>query len=483
MARARVLDLLTALVKKSLVSVEGRGSISRYRLLETIRYYALERLTESGEHDRIAARHRDWFLQLAEAFESNARQKKQTTDWTARLASEVDNLRAALEWSENEAGGADKGLRLSCALGGFWERQNALTEGREWLGTFLEQSKNTSDATVRAQALYAAGHLAQLQDDHANAIALFEDCLQTETRDNARLAQTQLDLGFEFYRCADYDSAAKHYHQAIELGERIQDSVLVALAHMRLGMIYHEHGDLERAVASHRRSLEAFRLADHKQYMAAALSNLARACYQLTDYEQAIEYYTQVIEMYEGLGKHYNLCVNYFNLSEVHIDEGDYGKADEYLKKCLSLAERLGNDLIRAVAWGDVAICKLKQGEPESAVDYATRALELIQRGQAKDQEGILYRKLGEIRTVLGKRKEAERDFEEAQKLLEPLQKKSELARLYRAYGKLLMSEAITRAQGIEYLERALTLFQALGSAKEVEKTKTLLGCAADQTA
>ncbi len=470
----QVLDLLASLVRKSLVNVEVREGVSRYRLLETPHLYAFEQLTDSGEVKRLSAQHRDWYLHLAEAFESEAREKKQTIDWMARLSPELDNLRAALEWSLKETGGADKGLRLSGALGKFWERQNALTEGREWLGKFLELSTNSSDVIARARALYASGYLAYLQGDHANAIAFFERCLEIEFQDTMFLAQIHSDLGEVFFRLLDFKSSAKHLHQAIELGETIRDSVVVALAQMRLGNVYYETGDLERAVASYHRSLEAFRSADEQSYIAAALGNLARVHYERTEYEQAIEHYLEAIKLYENLGNRYSLSIVYDNLSLVYMDLGNYAEAVVYLNKCIQIAETMENNFRQAAALGDLAECLFRLGDLANAKETISRALSLVKKAQAPHHEGNIYRIRGEIWAAQGQREQAIKDFETARRLLEPLNQKSRLARLYRSYGNFLMADLGTRAKGIDYMERAQALFQALGSVKEVEKIRML---------
>jgi len=476
-----VFNVLAFLVRKSLVSVEAREDVTRYRLLETIRLYALERLTAADEATRFAARHREWYLHLAETFESDARAKKPTANWIARLALDVDNLRAALELCLTEPDSAEKGLRLSGALGQFWEKQYALSEGREWLRKFIDLSRNSSDALSRARALYWAGKLTQSQGDHAKAIIFFDQCLEIETQDTSDLAQTLLERGFAFYRCADYESAAKDLQRALQLGEKIHDPIIVAWAHMQLGNIYHEHGDLDRAIENHRRALDKFRDAGYLRQAAAALGNIARIYAALTDYDRAIELYTQAIQMNEKLGNYSSLAVNYINLSEILVGLGNCSEAMDLLNKCLDIAERLGNDYFKAVAWGDIAICRLNQGEPESALDFAQRALELIRQVQGKDQEGVIYRKLGEIRAMLGQRREAREAFESARKILEPLRKNLELSRLYRSYGKLLLTDSETNTEGIDYLKRALAIFTSLGSQKEVENTKLILDRLANQ--
>src|SRR5207253_2107989 len=101
---ADVLDLLTALVDKSLVVYEEQEEEGRYRLLETIRQYARERLEERGETGRWRSRHRDFFLALAEEAEPKLSGPEQAV-WLARLETEYENLRSALEQSLAEEGG------------------------------------------------------------------------------------------------------------------------------------------------------------------------------------------------------------------------------------------------------------------------------------------------------------------------------------------------------------------------------------------
>jgi predicted ATPase/class 3 adenylate cyclase len=114
-----VLDLLTHLVDKSLVIMEERGGTSRYRLLDTVRQYGRNKLLESGEDPRVRRRHRDWYLQLAEAAEPELHGPDQRL-WLDRMEMEHDNLRTALDWSKVDEDGSEAGLRLAGALWWFW---------------------------------------------------------------------------------------------------------------------------------------------------------------------------------------------------------------------------------------------------------------------------------------------------------------------------------------------------------------------------
>jgi predicted ATPase/class 3 adenylate cyclase len=176
-AGSEVLDLLAALVDKSLVVAEGQGAHARYRLLETIRQYAGEKLLEAGKVGLVRDRHRDWYAGLAARGEPEPDGPVQE-EWLGRLEAEHDNLLAALAWSlEGDLG---VGLRLATSLGGFWGRRGYIVEGRRWLEAFLAQAPATNDPEdqrVRARALRSAGVMASDQQDRGAAWAFLDESL------------------------------------------------------------------------------------------------------------------------------------------------------------------------------------------------------------------------------------------------------------------------------------------------------------------
>ena len=169
-----VLDLLTSLADKSLVMVEQNDGHSRYRLLETVRQYARERLLESGSGEACE--------QGIETTSWRWRRRRNRNCWARsrpsgceRLEEEHDNLRSALEWSLSEAGSGG-GLRLCGALQRFLVTRGYLSEGREWCARVLAKA-GAERTSERAKALYAAGLLAYWQGDYPAARALHEECL------------------------------------------------------------------------------------------------------------------------------------------------------------------------------------------------------------------------------------------------------------------------------------------------------------------
>ena len=124
-----VLDSVANLAAKSLVVVEIAGAVTRYRLLETTRAYALEKLTDSGELDRVARRHAEYFRDLFERAETE-RETRPTVEWLAAYGRQIDNVRTALDWAFSPRGDASIGVALTAAAVPLWFQQSLLVECR-----------------------------------------------------------------------------------------------------------------------------------------------------------------------------------------------------------------------------------------------------------------------------------------------------------------------------------------------------------------
>jgi predicted ATPase/class 3 adenylate cyclase len=171
-----ILDVISHLVDKSLISVDEHTRHTRYRMLETVRQYAQEKLFESGEGENAHNRHLQAFSELTEIAEPELTGPRQI-EWLDRLEVELGNLRAALEWTIESDIAA--GLRLGAALWRFWLVRGYLAEGREWLENLLSAPSNTQPAylSARAKALYVASYLTLAQGEFARGLALAEESL------------------------------------------------------------------------------------------------------------------------------------------------------------------------------------------------------------------------------------------------------------------------------------------------------------------
>ena len=174
-----ILDGVASLIDKSLLQqTEQEGEEPRLVMLETIREYGLEALTDSGEEEITRQAHAAYYLALAEKAEPEFGGPEQAT-WLERLEREHDNLRAALNWSL-EQGKARRRMEMALRLGGalrrFWLVHAHIGEGRVFLEQALAEGGEVA-ASVRAKALVAAANLAASQNDYDRTETLCQESL------------------------------------------------------------------------------------------------------------------------------------------------------------------------------------------------------------------------------------------------------------------------------------------------------------------
>lgn len=211
-----VLGLLTSLVNKSLIVAETlQGSEARYHLLETIREYALEKLTESGEAVQMRDRHLDVFLARAEEIEPKLRSPYQRL-WMTWLESELGNLRAALAWSL-ESGRIEAGLRLANAISEFWYFRGYQREGKTWFERLLDGAGEDVPVLLRAQAYSIVTHISWQVGDHAAGKVQAEAGMALAEQAGE---ESQFPLAFSMVGLANNLRATGDYAAAFDVGQR-----------------------------------------------------------------------------------------------------------------------------------------------------------------------------------------------------------------------------------------------------------------------
>ena len=275
-----VLDLLTALTDKSLVSAETEGDHTRYRLLETIRQYAAERLAAEGDEQGVRARHRDWFLALAEAGEDGSC-GLEARHWLDRLEADHDNLRAALdeclEDSGREARRAEAGLRLTKAMTWFWAVRGYMTEGRTRMERALACPVAEGSTLCRARLLGEAATLAFNQADLSAAQTLAAQALALSEAlgDREGEAQAHLVFGWLAHLRGDQAGAQTHGEQSLTLFRALGDQAQAGWSLHHLGLIARQRGDLTGAQELLEEALALGRALGYTLLIANALNNLA----------------------------------------------------------------------------------------------------------------------------------------------------------------------------------------------------------------
>jgi predicted ATPase/class 3 adenylate cyclase len=270
----RILDLLGTLVDKSLVVAELDAG--RYRMLETIREYAGERLEESGDAAIVRERHLDHYLALAETAAPHLYGPEQG-GWYSRLDADRENLRAAHAWCDHAAGGGGKGLRLVNAIKPYWFSRGLLKMGKQAMREALGRTDAQTRDLARCLALFGLGQLCSFQGDYAEAIGYLEESLAIarEIGDRFRVAATLQPLGLAALGLGDFASGHRHLNEALALAREIGDPLQIAGAANAVAQLHRMEGNLAAAEPLYEQLIAVGRQVRDPYLVAVGLLNLS----------------------------------------------------------------------------------------------------------------------------------------------------------------------------------------------------------------
>lgn len=327
-----ILNLMEQLIHKSLVITEelqsrtrssSEGSL-RYHMLETMRQYASEKLTEvDARRDRHAA----YFLNLAETVVPFL-EKPEPASWLDKLEREHNNLRATLRWAR-EMGQVELGLRLASALCLFWFMRGYLDEGLAQMSEFLSLSEGTVDAALRAKALDRAGMLARYQGDLKYAHELIAESLsiRRDLRDRHGVADSLSNLGFVVLHQVDYIQARQLYSEALSIHRELDNPQGIAdsLSHLALMAFY--EGDYETAQAMDESSLAIWRNLGDQQGIAWALHRLGEVKLGQGEYSAAGNLLNESLIISNDVGFKYGIACSTEGLASIAAGMGQAARA------------------------------------------------------------------------------------------------------------------------------------------------------------
>jgi predicted ATPase len=327
---AGVLELLTALVDRSLVLAEtgapapdaGAASGARYRLLEPVRQYAAERLAASGEGLRARAAHARYVLALAEAAAEQL-QGPQQGAWHAVLEAEHDNLRAALSWWV-QTGDAERALRLAVALRWFWYRRRHWDEGFGLPSRVLAMPGAQAPTLRRAIVLEGAALFAMWRDP-ATAEAMWEEsiAISLEIGQPARTAQTHAYLAWLDVRRGRLEAAQVQAAAALALSEAAADAGGRANALALLGAVAARRGEHALAREHHEAALTLRRASGNVSSRSLLLLEMAKAAFLAGDGPLARARAEEALETARAAGIRQGVEEDLRLIVRVALDAGD----------------------------------------------------------------------------------------------------------------------------------------------------------------
>jgi len=357
-----VVDLLTHLVEKSLVQLEADGA--RYRLLETVRQYAKERLEEAGEKGQTRTRHLAFFVDFAEEASPHLMGPEQG-EWLERLDLERENLLVAHTWCDRAERGSEQGLRLLSASRVYWIVRGLGQLGLRVMAEALARPGAKERDLLRCRALDAAAYLGYFMGRYAEAKA-YEDESLSIARDHEDKDQTVAALtllGAVALALDDRAGARGHLEESLALARDLGDPLRLEQALTSLAELYRVEGDLDRAEPLYLESLAMNRK--------------------------------------EGDGR--NIAVNLLNVAMVSIGRGAGDRAREILLEALAIAEK-----IRSKAAGRAAL-DVAVGLAALFADWE-RAARLYGAAQAQLEETGIHRETADeafLAPLIAKAREA----------------------------------------------------------------------------
>ena len=329
-AEWQVLDLLAALVGKSLVQAEVVHSSTRYRLLETVRHYAAERLAQRAGPDlrEVRVAHRDHYLSLVETAVARMRGPDEH-DWLDRIEADFDNIRAALAFSIADPGSAEPGLRLAAGLRNFVFSRGHSGEVIEVLDALLGRP----DARQPTRYL---------------ALALITYC----------------KLLTHFDRRPDIAAMAE---EAITIARGLADDALAADALAGLNWFRYLQGDLPAALAGADEAVALARATGHSTRLVVALGHRAVFKAETGDLDASLADYHEVLHLARASGDNYTLAVTLVNLGVDQVTAGEFPAALAYLQDALKVAEAHGYQHLSAAAEMNLGFAYLMNADAASA--------------------------------------------------------------------------------------------------------------------
>jgi len=405
----QVLDLLAALVDKSLVQAEeSRGSI-RYRLLETVRAYASERLAQRGSAGQHQARsaHRDYYLALVETAAAQLRGPDELR-WLDRIEAEFDNIRAALAFSIADPDSAEQGLRLAAGLRWFCYMRGHSVEVIEALSALLGRPDARQPTRHLARALTASCHLLNHfgRDPAIPSMATEAITIARGLADDALAGDALAALNWFHFQQGDLPAALARADEAVGLARAAGDPRLLTATLGHRAVFKSEAGDLDASLADQQEILSLSRATGDNYMLALTLANLGIDQLATGEFQAALTQLQDALGIADAHGYQHLSAGIQENLGFACLLDGDVASGRRLLIGVLDTARDTGEKTyvhaallglaLAAGADGDPTVAATLHGAADHEYEQAGRAFEAIESGLRASDHARLLDALGE---------------------------------------------------------------------------------------
>ncbi len=387
-----VLERLTGLRNKSLIHLAD----GRFSMLEPVRQYALEKLSEATNRDRVYRRHADYFLDLAQRPDLGLGGTVQPA-WLDMVESDYPNLRAALNWWSEAAAGLDvtartQLVRLSLALSPFWLLRGYLVEGIQWLENSLRAIKdcpNWVSLQLKASVLNSLGRLLLARGSDRLAHELFEESLSLwqSLGEQAEVGNTLGYLGAVALYRADYATATAYNRQSLALRRQLTDHTGVAEALYFWGRLESAQGRYRQAQEVSQETLSLRQQLSDPWQLADSLVHLGMVKLLRGEVNQAAILLEKSLVLRRELGDKRGIANSLDCQAEVASFQGDYTTATVFSQESLRLRQEWNDLWNRASNQATLGLYAIYRGDWEQARNWLAQSQAL--REQAADSWGL----------------------------------------------------------------------------------------------
>lgn len=381
-----ILDLLTALVDKSLVVADTEGSFAQYRLLETVRQYATEKLLQSGEKDALQTRHRDWYLKFVKEADSHL-DGTEASLYLSRLDAEQDDIRVALAWSAHQAEvtrgeeGAQQSLDMVNELMRFWDRRGSFRESRQTLESVLSLPGAERATKARAAVLITVGGMHYRLGNLAQSRAFYQEslALQEQLGNKRGKAAVLGSLGNITMDQREYAAALSYIEAALVINREMGNRRWECYNLMCLGNTLSFTGDLDGATSYLHQSLEIAQEIHDSYGECLALLNLSSNYLSLRNWDAAQEASERALVVSQESGYQGNVANIKLCMSIIAAGRGAFQKSMEDCRQTLRTFFDMDDRAHALTAFEHIAYCLKCLGQyREAAKRYGFAVLQRL---------------------------------------------------------------------------------------------------------
>ncbi|MCY7362636.1 MAG: tetratricopeptide repeat protein [Ignavibacteria bacterium] len=336
-----ILDLLSNLLDKSLVKAYDTDFELRYTMLETIRKYGEEKLNESDEVIKVQEKYYNYFYKFAVDSEHKLTGSLQK-EYLLKMNSDYENMREVLNRSLQD--NSESTLKISVALGKYWELRSYFSEGLNFLQKGLEIN-NKIDNLLKAKVYYWTGFYFTFQGKYIESKKYLEESLEmfVESESKEGKALTLMSLAAIAMFEGDYEKMESITNESLNISIEINNKSFIAANLRAIAVSLMHQGNHDESGKRYEESLSIYRELGDQVQLAKIIGNFGALEYLKGNYEKAISYMEESLELRYELGDRHGIGISLNNLGTVYSMQYAFDKAEKVLNESLEIFKELGD--------------------------------------------------------------------------------------------------------------------------------------------